>query len=279
MSREHAWAQWMHPLLPYEHDKNYVVTSTADNWSVKGKPVRSGEMKKTVGGRSTSLKIPLVCAACNNGWMSQLEQATKVVLGPMLTNQPVTLSVADQRLLARWYDKTMMIKELWGNKGSAASSIEQRQAVMIGDSADPLTQIWLGTFTPAGGPVRHRHYYDGTRVGYATTRHDAVTLGPVMFYSISGREELANQEMSLDGIQELEPYVTRIWPSTGEPVFWPTKPVNYRQFYLMNEKWHREQELVLYQRQPGAVPELFDWHEWTHFTHTMISMSPVYGIF
>jgi len=61
---------------------------------------------------------PRVCANCNGGWVSQLEQrAQPLVLALMFSDQPcVDLSPSDQQTLATWAIKTALTTELWHPK-------------------------------------------------------------------------------------------------------------------------------------------------------------------
>ena len=52
-----------------------------------------------------------ICADCNNGWMSRLESAAKPILTPMILGEPVTLSTADQQVVAAWATKTALVLE------------------------------------------------------------------------------------------------------------------------------------------------------------------------
>lgn len=50
-----------------------------------------------------------VCAACNNGWMSELENEAKPVLTPMLLDETSVLSPRQQVTLAKWAMKFVMV--------------------------------------------------------------------------------------------------------------------------------------------------------------------------
>src|SRR5262249_50003798 len=48
------------------------------------------------------LKTNSVCLGCNNGWLSDLEQAASGVIGPMIIGEPAELTNDEQRLAATW---------------------------------------------------------------------------------------------------------------------------------------------------------------------------------
>ena len=149
--------------------------------------------------------------------------------------------------------------------------------MMGGDSADPFTEIWIGAVTPSKSKLRHTYLYCGDDLG-PYLRIDGATLGPFMFFAVSGRNGIPTPELSLDGIKPLKPYVTRIWPTQDGPVPWPTQPMNHTQFRLLVQKWHREEAYMRSLGTPGDVPELFNWDFWPLITDPMFMLSPHYGV-
>lgn len=279
MSREHAWGDWIKGFLPPDTVLNHDVYSTNDDWSVPGKPVLSGQRTKKISGAPRSLRLPVVCASCNNGWMSRIEQQMAIpILGPLLRGDHRTLTIDDQTGLALWVEMKMMVKQLWG-RGPAVNTPEQRRLLMDTQLPDPLTKIWIGSYEPADDPIRHRHYFWGAHENEPSLRIDGVVLGPVMFYFVGGRKHIPSMdELNLEGIDAFKSYVQRIWPPQDKSVDWPLQPMNYRQFYLLCEKWNREQEFALNRGTPGPVPELFEYSAWPGFSTTHLILHPVYGL-
>jgi hypothetical protein len=56
-----------------------------------------------------SFQAKVVCAGCNNGWMSQLETAVRPRLEPMMGGVPRSLSRVDCQVLSRWSAKTALM--------------------------------------------------------------------------------------------------------------------------------------------------------------------------
>ena len=108
--------------------------------------------------RTQHLRITLqnmVCEACNNIWMSSLENRVKPFLEPMLTNKHgVDLDAAQQRDLARWAVMKVLLMEyamrqrrayLRAMTGYLPS--EPELAWLYGhDDPPPRSRVWLGAF-------------------------------------------------------------------------------------------------------------------------------------
>ncbi len=112
--REHVWAQWMHEvpgaqwLLAEDHGErvpNMAQFVIADDKGIlEYESVRLGHW---------AIRLPnvqvRVCKVCNNGWMSDLEDKAKEIVGSfILEGSPAHLSIEAQELLAAWACKSFM---------------------------------------------------------------------------------------------------------------------------------------------------------------------------
>lgn len=91
--------------------------------------------------------IRRTCEPCNTGWMSDLENVTKVIVGPMVRGEhPVRLGLADQRLVALWAIKMALMLEL-ASPGPLAIPASIYRWVYSKRVPPPETRIWLGAKT------------------------------------------------------------------------------------------------------------------------------------
>jgi hypothetical protein len=79
----------------------------AANWNI---------VEDLEGGGRRIRKVPrlditaTVCMACNTGWMHRLEDQVRPFLGPLIAGKPWWISPRQQRLLARWVGKTVLVR-------------------------------------------------------------------------------------------------------------------------------------------------------------------------
>lgn len=92
-----------------------------------------------------------VCAACNNGWMSQLEAVAQRVLQPLIMGEPGSIELADQGATAAWTQKTALVAMLVSSReerarGYGVPAAEYRELYETRDRAAPLprSQFWVG---------------------------------------------------------------------------------------------------------------------------------------
>jgi hypothetical protein len=104
---EHLWPRWMHRYLPKLQDARKEEAYTTVQ------PARAIVKKRTKDqqGHVYTKQFYVVCKACNEGWMSRIEEAAKPILIPLLRGQPVTLTQDDQIKLARWISLKVVIAE------------------------------------------------------------------------------------------------------------------------------------------------------------------------
>lgn len=96
LTREHVYPDWLSKLF----DPNLVGTN-----EVKGENIN-----RVWQGAVFQQKVKLVCAECNNGWMSSVEGGVKDLLTSLaFTHDRHTLSKEDQRKLSLWVQKTVLV--------------------------------------------------------------------------------------------------------------------------------------------------------------------------
>lgn len=109
MTREHVFGKWMSTigldLTPVQHNAGPL-----------------NRIPRNMGEHPPFLqRVKDVCAACNNGWMSQLETIAQRVLSPLILGEPGTILLKDQPAIALWAQKTALTAML-------LSSEQQRNA-------------------------------------------------------------------------------------------------------------------------------------------------------
>ena len=144
-TREHAFPSWLLGLLTQGNDARVVHTVTGG----KGMPVKRSWTSRRLDGA-----VKRVCAECNNGWMSELEESVARFLPTMVRGNERTYYDDGQRRLAAWATKTALMLEL------ANPDFERRRPLedaffhaMERTRTEPptRTQVWVGAAAHGGG--------------------------------------------------------------------------------------------------------------------------------
>lgn len=211
LSGEHVFPDWSQPFLESEAGPGTHVRRV----------IRAEGKTKTVHrGLPATATVNSVCAPCNHGWMSRLEEAAKPYLVSMLKGHHRTYHRGGQKLLATWALKTALVA---GSKFKPATpEVFYRD---LRDSGEPSenTAIWLGA-TPWAG----FHYIDYRPLKISNIGEPRVTaenafagllaLGHVVFYVVAWMGNVPNVEP----IEKYRNSLLPIWTYVG-PQAWPPR--------------------------------------------------------
>lgn len=104
MTREHVWPQWALRYFPSQPDAVQRMTfnfESGDDPIVREWPAESMAQVARV-----------VCADCNNGWMSTLETDAKPWVEQLIHGVPTLLDSAAQKIVGEWCIKTGLLLSL-----------------------------------------------------------------------------------------------------------------------------------------------------------------------
>lgn len=146
LTREHIWPEWIISSV-----RKHLGPAPVQVARLNDDPYVVPELNATV---------KVVCAGCNNGWMSELETRVRPALEPMILGRlPVALTPVMQAMLARWAFKTAVMIDLF--KPSADRDYGPREYRMLKDRhlfsgmpvlRDPLVMVWTAAYQgPAAG--------------------------------------------------------------------------------------------------------------------------------
>jgi len=189
-------------------------------------------LHKMVGVPDTEIDTPIrkakvVCANCNQGWMSSLESETKPIMSPLIADLSVSLSEHDQNALARWTAKTaMMFDAASRRRTELCYQRSSGERLRTHKEVPRLTAIWLGRF------FRHELFTRAGRAWFTINEvpkaaHGCITtfiFGHLVIQSMTVNAGPEYTEENFPSIRAANgPWNTtlvQIWPNTGT-VNWP----------------------------------------------------------
>lgn len=207
MSKEHVIPEWVRPYVadaPAAGTHRHLTLLPDETKDVRWE------------GEPATTSVRCVCERCNNTWMSDLENAAKQHMIPMIQGHR---HVGGLPILTRWAVKTSLIA---GCRFRPSIPIRLYRDFYAKRKPGPGTRVHLGAVNPPG-----MHYIDHrplevvftdndppeTYRGYAST----LAIGHLCFYVLSTEESEGTAE-------DFQGKFTRafelIWPITG-PVDWP----------------------------------------------------------
>jgi hypothetical protein len=174
------------------------------------------------------LVVKWLCAACNNGWMSQLETDTKPIVESILTDKLTVLDAAAQTTLAEWAVKTVMVLEAFYPDREWFYSDEDRREMRAARTIPPYTEVFIAkcvnqpnVYTAEKGH-RTGQPNDGIRaiattMGFGCLGIQVVT---VKLPSAAPRYTKVTYEVSDHPWADV---LVEVWPSSEQRRNWPPK--------------------------------------------------------
>lgn len=90
-------------------------------------------------------RLKVVCKACNNGWMSRLQERTKPILVPLLKGEWAPLTKQDQKTLAAWATMFTMVLE-FADPNTLVTPPEQRDQFRLTQEPPQGWAVWVGDY-------------------------------------------------------------------------------------------------------------------------------------
>lgn len=220
LTREHVFPLWMADALGGETTEIVRSAITADGNDVRH--ARPGVPTDTV--------TKSVCAECNNGWMSALEERVRPVLEPLIVDpgSPRWLSALDQDLLAVWATKTLLTLQETNLQGERVVSREDARWFHAKGRPLPASRVWLGRYAPTDEDPWPLSIHQGQHIiiscneevtGAPNAFNALLAVGPVVLWMFgSHADEQAVRVVTPDG-------TIPVWPVTGAEVRWPPPAV------------------------------------------------------
>jgi hypothetical protein len=211
LTKEHIYPRWARSYFPNtgSKDSKHDVTRSVGGQLVRGvgKLGRSGSLY--------SQRLRIVCATCNNGWMSVLQNSSKDLLIQLFKGEKLTLEPDEQAQLARWVVMYFMVAE-FADPPTMASSPEEREA-LVGGALHADRHVYTARLaSEASG--RRGFWHSICRVVRGETQRtisiDTVPLAKLLLHSV-----LVPPEFSFDSQAYGDSLgLTQIWPNRGETV-------------------------------------------------------------
>jgi hypothetical protein len=145
VTQEHMWANWLRSYIPRELKRH--ATSVE-----KVHPRNTEQNIQTRTGDPHSRRIKCVCRACNNGWMSRLQENAKPFLVPMLEGNAITLRRLGQTTLAAWVAMMVMVSEHLHDEMVAIPAAD-RQWLRANLRPPSHWRIWIGRHAAVTHPL------------------------------------------------------------------------------------------------------------------------------
>jgi hypothetical protein len=175
----------------------------------------------------SALPLRFVCRGCNNGWMSDLESRARLVIEPLLGDEPHLLTLEAQQTVAVWAVKSAMVYEaLRLHQPWVFTADERRQ--LRSSVIPPQTKVWIakvvnlpGACCAATDLFSNNPASSDQERAYVTT----MAFGPLALQVLNFRLPYSIPD-SMDVTTDVRPgpwraAAAQVWPIVRPSVPWP----------------------------------------------------------
>lgn len=226
MSQEHVLPLWLSEHL---NVTSLAVSSVMDaasrQWTAKG---------------SFGLTVGAFCKhTCNEGWMSDLEQAVKPILGPLALGQRIEMSPTDQALLAAWVWKTSLTVHATHPRSRTSPDREEYRRFFRDRTPPAHAAVWVGGYHRVGRAsqlvTKDAQVLDGAEpVGHTSVF--TATVGAVLVQCLRTATLVPNAKITWT-LTGTETHCVRIWPPSPGPVMPPQLAIAGDDFTVFAERF------------------------------------------
>ncbi len=229
LTKEHIWPKWLRPYIPHQ-----LTDHTASSSIIATDRIEETRRKWSGDPRNRSVRV--VCARCNSGWMSRLQEQSKDYLLPLVSGTACTLGKNRQTALATWCAMSAMTAEFLGDGRRQAISPADRNHLQskLRPPSPLYWRIWIAHYVRRDWvgqwvQMMSRVASDGDKVvdsdGIAVPNTQTTTLvvGQLYIHLFScPHDEIVRRVEPTETAKSL---FTQIWPVDQRIVRWPTTTI------------------------------------------------------
>jgi hypothetical protein len=207
VTKEHVFARWIQRKAGIEGSKRGSVTFHTPG-TARERLFEAPPLARTA---------KVVCAGCNNGWMSKLESEAATVLTPLFEGRSGRLTEEGLTILSQWAFKTAFVIDAASLEAGGPRTPEADRHSFRETSRPPeMGAVWLTTW-PGTTTSWTAHWglevAEGARATSAGPNSYGATIA--IFPIVLRTYATSAAAVHPDRFHELLPGISRIWPVAG----------------------------------------------------------------
>lgn len=258
ITKEHVWPQWVSELLRGKYGSDHFI-------HIRSTDTESKAFKSSI----LDFTANILCARCNNVWLSMFENdKVKPLAAPLILCEPVEIvRPDDQWTLATWaYKMALLLEVAMPQKERSAEffTSDERKQFHSTTLPNERVRVFIAKYKYDNHPAHaHQHQYKLTRRDDGAAfllRITTITAGCLGLQVISVRSVVngelvyATSEMEVELLGKAKTKIASIWPPTGEAVRWShLEEMSQQDIEDWTEMWSKAENMFPV---PKAPPKL-----------------------
>jgi hypothetical protein len=234
LTNEHIWGDWVTDYVPRTVNKHDHANVQAPKPGEPDPPI-----VRIRAGDPLSSHVRVVCGPCNNGWMSQLQEAAKAHLIPLFAGQSGVIEAAPRTAIAAWIAMATMTGEYISRDPTRiAVTQSDRDWLMNVGTAPKDWRIWIGRYqrrlwpgqwVHSTFPVLETEYLPSTLTvddRHPTLQTTAFVIGQLFVFAMSCVYPEIPRGWDWRTANRAPSCLRQIWPHNGGALVWPAAEMN-----------------------------------------------------
>jgi hypothetical protein len=220
MTKQHIWPKWLQKIRRPIATSHTQVTGEFLTFTPSSRRLPRHALVHQ--GHAGSRKVRNVCQACNNGWMSRVEESAKGPAIPLILDQPFGLTLDYQTQLARWFALMTAMIEF---SDPATATLTREDRLFLKDRLDPppIFKMWIGRYV---GMHTEQHWCRHTGMNMSltpdvsgdpykcNTQTTTIVLGALCIHTYSSA-------IDPDFPGYVGAPIEQVWPVEKQAISWP----------------------------------------------------------
>ncbi len=227
INEEHSWGKWLRAYYPRQDKPGYKKLRVIEHRD------RSDFKISKRAGEAQRLKVKCVCYRCNSGWMGSIQDATKLIMLPLVLGRPGILTPEKQLQIATWATMATITSE-YDDLLTVTIPPSDRKYFYKKKFPPQTFRIWIGHIPP--DVWEHRWIYHPLAIAKDDTERDALAdqalskLNTETSTYVFGQVFIHVLSMSIDHVDILHRWqmpngcqaaLRQIWPLVHQNMTWP----------------------------------------------------------
>lgn len=231
LTKEDIWPTWLTQYVPRNLTSHTAMSAIVH-------PTHSDVSREARDGDPRSRRVRFVCAKCNNGWMSQLQEKAKPILLPLIKGDKIVLGYDKQQFVAAWCAMSAMTSDFFFPEKQAIPQSDRDCLRGCWKPPADTWKIWIGTYKRDKwvahwaknsrfiSSEKHIPEMSADGIPRPNTQTTTLVFGQLYVHVFSSPFPaiIAKAGVGNKGVEK----VAQIWPRREHFIAWPFTPMSDR---------------------------------------------------
>lgn len=252
LTSEHIWGAWVTDYVPRTTNKHTYANILVPRPGEAEPPI-----ERIRAGDPLSSQVPVVCGACNSGWLSQLQNRAKPFLAPLFKGEECVLEPAARTAIAAWVTMASMTSEYVARDPTKIAISQAERDFLMHNRFPPKgwriwigrhrVQQWVGQWIHATFPFSSAAMNIPNLDHEPNTQTTAIQIGELYIFVLSSIFPAIAEVWDWSNAPRAHRCLRQLWPHGNNALCWPGLDMTDDVADMFARAFYRENDRVAQQ--------------------------------